>query len=325
VEARFVECRFAGCKGSAGEEASAVEVRGEDTTTSFTGCAFSGCDFALTLGGGQTVAANCEFTDNDVSLIATDGARSDLTDCKFERNNTGANVITSPFSFTGCSFTIHRDAGLWADAGTTGSLKSCSIQQSEAVGVLVEGKQTNVSFEDCVFTDTKKGPGVAIKEDGRAELIRCTITGNTAANVDVQARGQARLTGCTVSLSEQGVGLKVKEAGSFVEAIQCTISKEKQSAVFLESGAKAEIVECDISECETCGVCIRAGCDGKLTRNTIRDMEKVGIQVEGGTPSIVQNTIVNCKTFGIHIVSGAEPQVIDNVFQDIGAAEVNRE
>jgi hypothetical protein len=54
-------------------------------------------------------------------------------------------------------------------------------------------------------------------------------------------------------------------------------------------------------------------------------MEKVGIQVEGGTPSIVQNVIVSCKTYGIHIVSGAEPQVIDNVFQDIGFTDVNRE
>jgi parallel beta-helix repeat protein len=54
-------------------------------------------------------------------------------------------------------------------------------------------------------------------------------------------------------------------------------------------------------------------------------MEKVGIQVEGGTPSIIENRVVHCKTYGIHIVSGAEPQVIDNEFEGCGSGDVNRE
>jgi hypothetical protein len=54
-------------------------------------------------------------------------------------------------------------------------------------------------------------------------------------------------------------------------------------------------------------------------------MELVGIQVEGGVPEIRNNEICNCQTYGIHIVAGAQPQVVDNDIHDNTGGDVNRE
>jgi hypothetical protein len=236
----FTDCHFTACKGKAGEEANGVEVRGEDTSPSFSRCVFSGCDSGLAVTAGKVIVTNSKFEDNDFGLVVSDNAQCAITDCSFARNTHGVNVQTSSAAFAGCSFVAHRRVAFWADMGSEGTVERSTITDSEQIGILIEGKADNKAtefkFTGCELRGTT-GAGIGVKEDGIARLISCTITRTSAANVDVQSRGRAFLDQCNLSESLLGVGLKLKDEGSKVEATKCVISKQKQSAVLLEAGA----------------------------------------------------------------------------------------
>jgi hypothetical protein len=323
VSVKSTDCKFIECKRPEDGEFG-VELREANTTITFSRCSFNGCDSGLVISEGKGIATNCKFEDNDYGLSVYNGGKSQIKDCGFSRNGTGATVSGSSGEFSGCNFTEHREIAFWADSGADGNVIKSVVTKSQKVGICIEGqvgeKVTEFTFTDCKVIGTTETAGIGVKENGVVHLKSCTVSETKTANVEVQSRGKVDLESCNLSNSQQGVGLQVMGEGSRVEARKCTIGKQKLSGVLLESGAWGKI-----SECDTCGVCIRAGCDGELTRNRIHDMATVGIQVEGGTPSIVENQIRNCKTYGIHIVAGAEPQVIDNEFQGSGSGDVNRE
>jgi hypothetical protein len=159
-----------------------------------------------------------------------------------------------------------------------------------AYGVLVDGKGMDFTFPGCPFSRTTTGPGIGVKEDNDA-------------NVDVQSLGRIFLAKCQLSESQIDVGLKVKDAGRRIEARKQLVSKEKQSLVFFEVCTSATIMADDLSECDPFRICIRAERDSEFTNNIIHDLEKVGVQIESGTPSIMENKILNCKTYGIQIIA----------------------
>jgi hypothetical protein len=278
-----------------------VGVRGDETTPVFT---------------------QCTFAANEMGISSLDGAAPTLTSCTFEDNGVGIYATGGRATLTDCTLRKSQNAAVWVDNEASGTAVNCTIADTQKVGVLIEGPVSEFTFTNCQFTGTVEAAGVGVKDKGNVVLKNCTLFGNRSANVDLSAGGTATIENSEVSSSVNGIGVKITGQGSTANITGSTLWQEKQSAVFIESQATCTVADCDIAQCGTCGVCVR-NAGGSFVGNKIHDME--AIQVEGGTPSLCKNEVFNCKTHGVHIAAGSEPEVVDNSFRGIGGLDVNRE
>jgi nitrous oxidase accessory protein NosD len=275
--------------------------------------------------GTNPMFIRCKFLSNDQGIIASDYAHPRFTECEFTNNDVGSFITGAHVHLAKCTFTNNAQAALWVDGESTGEATECQISETQTVGALVEGDKTFFKFSECTITGTEGPTALAVKDQGRLELDECELVENSGYNLDISAQGQATVKGGSIGGSGKGVSVKVFGQGTSAEFSKVVFSGEEISAVLIGQQAKCDLDECDISECGTCGICVQSGGTGCIQRNKIYQIKKVGIQIDGGTPSIQRNEITSCATYGVHICSGAEPQVIDNIFRDNGTLDVNRE
>jgi parallel beta-helix repeat protein len=282
-----------------------VEIRGSGTSPRFDACVFQANQLGISLSeGASPVFLNSTIKENKDAGIELTGGRGEFESCLIEGNVEG---------------------GIFASEQAVAKFKSCSITNNSKVGAQVDNQGTDISFEACDISLQSGSPGVGVTVNSQAvcRFNGCAIHENAGIQIQVIGDGKTVITGCQIYQSTTiGVGVNISKG--LAEITSSTLYGETQGSIIIGEDGECTCSACDISQSGIACVTFLPGSRGNFSKNNIHSTASIGISVKAGTPSIVENTIENHEQYGIHIEAGAEPQVIDNVFNNNGVMDVFR-
>jgi hypothetical protein len=300
VPVTFTNCQFVGNSGPG------VEIRGEGTTPRFDSCTFEGNHLGVSLSeGAAPVFVKTLFKANQDAGIELSGARGQFEECTIEANVEG---------------------GIFANEQSVATFTNCSILSNLKVGAQAENEGTEITFESCDIALQGGTPGVGVNIASAAVMrfSKCSLHENAGIQVQIRDKGQAFLTACDIYKSSQvGVGINV-EQGGVVEVLDSNLYEETQGSIIIGADGECKVTNSDISKCGIACVSFLPGSAGTISKCHIHSTEAIGINVKAGTPAIIENQIEKHAQYGVYIEAGAEPQVIDNTFNENGVTDVFR-
>lgn len=227
-------------------------------------------------------AMNCHFQDNEeFGSVIMGSAVASFSDCTFQRSLQRSGLwcgASTHVSLTDCQIWDNFENGVYMHGGgSVAFVKGCCFNGSkEYHGLIVEGKGTKVSvndcefvgnqksgvvvtggacvtLEDCVSSGSKKNCGLSVRgTSSRARAHKCKFLGNNKCNSMVHKRGAAIFESCTFEAAKLFDGLQVADSGTRVTATDCTFSGNQNDGACVLGGATAEFAKCMFRESATC-------------------------------------------------------------------------
>ena len=181
--------------------------------------------------------------------------------------------------------------------GGSPSISKCTITSRKGFGIVVEGKETDPTFEDCVVKACKT-LGVVVKQGGLGEFRNCEISENASAIV-VYESGNSTFIECKIHDNTVGVGVIDSGLGTFRD---CEIYKSQIGFVTHESG-NPTVTNCKIHDQKKIGVLIKQKGLGEFSSCEIYGNDDPILVGESGNP-----TFIECKIHdnfgGVEVLQG---------------------
>jgi hypothetical protein len=296
----FTGCKFVQCPADLKSEASGVEIHGDKVTkATFAECAFTRCLNGITAGeGADVVVDNSTFDENAVGVTVSAG-KLELSKSKLRK---------------------HSEAAIFNEHGAKTTVKETELTASRNAGVFADGQGTTVALTKSSIRESNPGNGVRVTNQAAVTLSGCVLVANKKSNIDVLSGGTVVVDGGELSGSKDGIGVRVRDAGTKAK-LSGAVLKQEKSAIVVEQGGDCTCQNCDVSLCEVCGISLQDGSLGLVTGNRVHDMH-VGIQVDGGKATIQDNDIRKIELYGIFVAITAEPIVKRNRFTDVAGEDV---
>ena len=199
---------------------------------------------------------------------------------------------------------------------------SCIVEGLTVSGArthLVSVRASEISFKDCVFTEST-GSGLYVIEGSTINATRCEAMGNESSGVAAKDSKMTLLECRVYSNSSSGVDVR----NSSVEIENTDINGNKQSGVYLEDSSAA-VCRSAISENGWSGLRIRHS-SFEIIGNIVSENGDHGAHIfEASTGTLHQNTLVRNGDYGIVTVEASDPLITSNViaFNQYGGINVD--
>jgi hypothetical protein len=266
----------------------------------------SGAGLVLTGAGSRIEAEGCEFTEVDGNGVqADDHAEGVLSDCTVSRVS---------------------DNGLTLDGAAVLRLDGCRLQDIPENAADLRGRSRLTLTGSRLRSFGRNGLSVW-DEETAVEAVDCELVDSTGdyPAVWVISGATAKLTGCRIQHVPDG--LFVLDRGSAAEAVGCTLTQVRGTAVSVSSGATVRLerltaqdattgvwfrdhgsggllADCEIADTAT-GVIVTRGADPVLRGCVLRGSGEAGVYVSaGGRGTFEECRATHGKGYGFHVIDG---------------------
>lgn len=146
--------------------------------------------------------------------------------------------------------------------------------------------------------------GIELRDSSRANIIRCTISGNYGFGIYLNDKARATLENSTIAdgaLESFGVGV---DGAAQLEIAKSTISNYDIGGILLEKTAKANVNACTVSGNGKFGIEIRDSAHVAITNCCIARNGRGVVIYNAGSAYIIDNRIVGNEEYGVQMLSG---------------------
>jgi parallel beta-helix repeat protein len=190
-----------------------------------------------------------------------------------------------------------------------------SVETNRIFGAQVLG---NVTFSDLTF---ERNPvGLTVVAPGVAEVNTQTKFVANVTHLEVSNGGKVIGTNAIFTESTGTCGVHV--LGATATFTTCEFLQDSKVAIFSEGDLSID--DSRVEGAGEAGFVFGGGSTGTVSNSTIKKNGKVAAQVQGGAPTIKENTVSEHAEFGIYVIRGAQPIVEHNNFKSNGLANVWR-
>ncbi|MBU0595189.1 right-handed parallel beta-helix repeat-containing protein [Candidatus Bipolaricaulota bacterium] len=209
----------------------------------------------------QATALSCKFANNAENGVRVEGAANVfLSHCHITRNGTKSDE--DPLSLIGQS---GAQAGLLMIDSSTAHLERVTVSDNAGTGICITPIElafggilpsyASALLEDCTLAGNGRD-GIYAWTNTGIEMDRCTITQNAGCGLNIEARGQHRLSESVIE-GNQGIGLAVSSASVVAYSVDVDANT---IGIMLYEDAKLSLTNCRIlrnwlgvlTYCETC-------------------------------------------------------------------------
>ncbi|MFC2099560.1 right-handed parallel beta-helix repeat-containing protein [Candidatus Bipolaricaulota bacterium] len=209
----------------------------------------------------QATAVSCKFADNARNGVRMEGAADvSLSQCHITRNGNAPDP--DPFSLVGQS---GAQAGLLMIDSSSARLERVTVSDNAGTGICITPIElafggvlpsyASALLEDCTLSGNGRD-GIYAWTNTGIEMDRCTIAENAGCGLNIEARGQHRLSESVIE-ENQGIGLAVSSASVVAFSVDVDANA---IGIMLYEDAKLSLTDCRIlrnllgvlTYCETC-------------------------------------------------------------------------
>ncbi|WP_167400059.1 right-handed parallel beta-helix repeat-containing protein [Novacetimonas maltaceti] len=201
---------------------------------------------------GATVAVtDCELVgsaENYSQVVMTSGAQVTLSGCHLRDGLSHAVWVKEKgqASLTGCTISgFHKGMAIWVqDAGSRLVVSGTTIR--DGLRPIVGQDGATVEVKDCELVGSAETyPQVTMISGAQVTLSGCRLRDGLSNAVWVKEKGQASLTGCTISGFHKDSAIDARDAGSKLVVSGTTIRDGKRP-ILGQDGATVEVKDCEL-------------------------------------------------------------------------------
>lgn len=213
-----------------------------------------------------------------------------------------------------------NDSGVWSavwikDAEAT--VEQCHLSSHLGATLWVGGRSSHAIVRQCRIVDGAQN-GVAIMEEGSANVERCSLAGHRWPAIFVAGQCRASVTDCEI-VDNSNLGI-VAFDGSRLTATQNRVRRNASGGIALVGAAPGcEVSDNDVSDNRGLGIGVSESLAASLTNNRLAG-NAIGLYfAEGSSGEAFRNEIRGCTEHGV-IVEGAgtSVQLGENTVQSSG-------
>lgn len=321
TELKFDSCIFSECEGNG--------LLTQNTKAHFENCEFSlckSCGLESKSANTECTFNNCRFLQNESGVNITEESKLKFTACQFMNNGIAGLSVESGSkpTFTQCVFAQNGQMGAAVLQGSQATFESCSFSGNMTYALQIENNGTKVTVNASEIAEQTQVGGIIVNDGAKATISNSRLHDNQGSHIEARNKAGITVSHCEAFSSKAGIGIMVQES-AHATITESTLYSETQAAIVVGNQGYADIQKCDISQCRNSAIYLLQGSDATIKYNHIHHNENCGVQILGGMPQIIENTIEDNNMYGVNISAGAEPQIEKNVFKNNDQIDVNRE
>jgi hypothetical protein len=232
-----------GCKINQGDTGVFVNKPGEHVINN---CQIEGCKVIgiFVDENGDAIISNSQLVNNDVGILAKNGAKPNVNGCLIQHNIQGGI--------------------LFADVNTYGKVIDTHLSGHSKVGIQVTDGARAFVEESTIDSN---GIGL-ITEKANGEIKNSAIYKNKGQGIVFAKNSGGLVQNCKIYENEMH-GLEIA-SGSTITARDCQINKNRQLGVYCHANSSGDIQNCDMSDNEFGGIGVDES-DSKIAVNNCKN------------------------------------------------------